>query len=367
MIQKVVRDLSAPTTLAAAATTDLGSKDETFITLTGTAATITALGTVSAGIYKWVVANAAHVLTHNATSLILPASANITAADGDVALFLSLGSGNWKCLNYMKANGGNIGVVSAVAGTAAAPGMNFVTDTNTGFYLAAADAVGVAVGGVTAGNWSTSATTISSYTGTNISIAPSQAAVNTAAPNIAITAPAVAGGSSSGNGGSVTITAGNSATNSTAGSITLSAGDNTGGDSGSIVLTPGAGNSTAESGSVKLNDDAGNVVLGVNGKSAHVFTSGDAGTPSVSGAGTLPTVLGSDFAFRVTLGETPTTAVTATFAVPFAAAPIVHAQYQTSNIACRAESTTTNVVITFASTPAETGVLEVICIGTSVG
>ena len=62
MIQKVVRDLSAPTTLAAAGTTDLGSKDETFITLTGTAATITALGTVSAGIYKWVIFNAAHVL-----------------------------------------------------------------------------------------------------------------------------------------------------------------------------------------------------------------------------------------------------------------------------------------------------------------
>ena len=39
MIQKVVHDLSAPTTLAAAGTTDLGSKDETFITLTGTAAT----------------------------------------------------------------------------------------------------------------------------------------------------------------------------------------------------------------------------------------------------------------------------------------------------------------------------------------
>ncbi|MBK8105997.1 MAG: hypothetical protein IPK42_10650 [Betaproteobacteria bacterium] len=67
MIQKVVRDLSAPTTLAAGTSTDLGSKDETFITLTGSAATITGLGTVSAGIYKWVVFNAAHVLTHNAT------------------------------------------------------------------------------------------------------------------------------------------------------------------------------------------------------------------------------------------------------------------------------------------------------------
>jgi len=44
-------------------------------------------------------------LTHNATSLILPGGASITTAAGDVAYFVSLGSGNWRCTGYQKANG----------------------------------------------------------------------------------------------------------------------------------------------------------------------------------------------------------------------------------------------------------------------
>jgi hypothetical protein len=44
-------------------------------------------------------------LTYNATSLILPTSANITCAIGDVFIFESLGSGNWKCIGYTLANG----------------------------------------------------------------------------------------------------------------------------------------------------------------------------------------------------------------------------------------------------------------------
>jgi hypothetical protein len=40
------------------------------------------------------------LLTYNVTSLILPGNANITTAANDTAEFLSLGSGNWICLNY---------------------------------------------------------------------------------------------------------------------------------------------------------------------------------------------------------------------------------------------------------------------------
>jgi hypothetical protein len=43
--------------------------------------------------------------THNVTSLILPAAANITTAAGDVATMISLGSGNWRCLDYQRASG----------------------------------------------------------------------------------------------------------------------------------------------------------------------------------------------------------------------------------------------------------------------
>jgi hypothetical protein len=95
-----VRTLAAADTIAAASTTDIGTKDATWLTLTGAAVTITSLGTVSAGIYKHVIYNAAHTLTHNATSLILIGGASRTVASGDVSLFISEGSGNWRELIY---------------------------------------------------------------------------------------------------------------------------------------------------------------------------------------------------------------------------------------------------------------------------
>ena len=94
-----VRTLAASDTIASATTTDLGTKDSTFLTVSGTT-TITGLGTVSAGIYKFVIFSGALTLTHNGTSLILPGAANITTVAGDTALFLSLGSGNWRCMFY---------------------------------------------------------------------------------------------------------------------------------------------------------------------------------------------------------------------------------------------------------------------------
>ena len=53
-------------------------------------------------------------LTHNATSLILPSGANITTAVGDVAEFVEISSGNFKCVNYERADG--TGLVSAAGG-----------------------------------------------------------------------------------------------------------------------------------------------------------------------------------------------------------------------------------------------------------
>ncbi len=95
-----VRTLAASDTIAASSTTDIGSKDATFLTLTGTATTITALGTVSAGIYKFVIYNTDHSLTHNATSLILVGGASRTVSADNASMFLSLGSGNWREVFY---------------------------------------------------------------------------------------------------------------------------------------------------------------------------------------------------------------------------------------------------------------------------
>lgn len=74
------------------------------ITITGTT-TITSLGTANSGIVRRLVFTTALQITHNATSLILPGAANITTAAGDVAEFVSLGSGNWRCLGYQRADG----------------------------------------------------------------------------------------------------------------------------------------------------------------------------------------------------------------------------------------------------------------------
>lgn len=93
------RQLAAESSIASAATCDIGANDATFLAVTGVI-TIASFGTVSAGIYKYLTFDSALTLTHNAVSLILPGGANITTASGDVALVRSLGAGNWKCLSY---------------------------------------------------------------------------------------------------------------------------------------------------------------------------------------------------------------------------------------------------------------------------
>jgi hypothetical protein len=103
-IQAGVRYVYSQDTIASAATTDIGSKSAGSLTISGTT-TITALGTVSAGIIKKVVFSGILTLTHNGTSLILPGAANITTAANDRAEMESLGSGNWRCNHYTRASG----------------------------------------------------------------------------------------------------------------------------------------------------------------------------------------------------------------------------------------------------------------------
>lgn len=59
----------------------------------------------------------ARTLTHNGTSLILPTSANITTAAGDIAELVSLGSGNVRIVYYYRADGTPLTLASQSAGT----------------------------------------------------------------------------------------------------------------------------------------------------------------------------------------------------------------------------------------------------------
>lgn len=92
------------TDVASATTTDIGAATTAAVRITGTT-TITGLGTVSAGTMRAVRFAGALTLTHNATSLILPSSANITTVAGDSLVAVSLGSGNWKVLGYWRQDG----------------------------------------------------------------------------------------------------------------------------------------------------------------------------------------------------------------------------------------------------------------------
>lgn len=114
--------VNAPTTvtLPSDSTVNIGAELTTNIAISGTT-TITAFDTVAEGVTRTVVYTGAVPVTHNATSLILLGGASRTHAAGDVSVFKSLGSGNWKEIDYAPigalplANGGTGGTTAATA------------------------------------------------------------------------------------------------------------------------------------------------------------------------------------------------------------------------------------------------------------
>ncbi len=101
-------DFAQGSDVASATTTDIGAATGNFVDVTGTT-TITGLGTIQAGSVRFVRFTGILTLTHDGTSLILPTGANVTTAAGDRAIFVSLGSGNWICLAYQRADGTPLG------------------------------------------------------------------------------------------------------------------------------------------------------------------------------------------------------------------------------------------------------------------
>jgi len=91
------------TAIASATTTDIWAATWNSVNITWTT-TITWLWTVQAWTQRTVTFDWALILTYNATSLILPTSADITTVAGDTADFISLWSWNWICTNYQRAS-----------------------------------------------------------------------------------------------------------------------------------------------------------------------------------------------------------------------------------------------------------------------
>lgn len=140
MLSKVVRGWLAHkgSDIASAGTTDLGAVEGLMHDITGTT-TITSFGTVSAGIWKIIKFEGALTLTHNATSLILPGAANITTADGDIAVVISEGSGNWRCVSYIPAATAPI-AASQTEQEAGTTNTRFVTPGRQHYHASAAKA-----------------------------------------------------------------------------------------------------------------------------------------------------------------------------------------------------------------------------------
>ncbi len=408
MIQAIVRTLASSASVASAGTTDIGGTASFFQTITGTT-TITGLGTVSAGIWRVLVFAGALTLTHNAGSLILPGAASITTAAGDVAMMLSLGSGNWRCLFYSKASGAAVVSVSSFAdGTVGAPGLYLVTDTNTGFYKIGADSLGLAVGGVKLVEFSTAEGLL--VTGKS-TLGPLQIAANDAVTlamnsqdftisgwgNINFAGTNSTGGDiilTGGQGGSedgnILITAAN-ASSGNAGYLALQGGvTTTGGNGGKVSVDSGYNLATGVGADIELTMNgattAGDLSIGAHdathlvhdsfykfkGATRHLHVvQGTAGlgptenVPSVTaGGGTGPSVTGTDNAFQITIGTGGSAStVTVTFKEAWSAAPMVIASHQGAVLALRCAATATTVTISASSAFTASGVIDVFCIG----
>jgi hypothetical protein len=108
------------TNIASASTANIGAATGEYIHITGTT-TITAFDTVQAGTMRTIVFDGILTLTHNATTLILPNALSILTAAGDVAIFRSEGSGNWRLVSYQMANESAIDYVPTYTGFSVVP------------------------------------------------------------------------------------------------------------------------------------------------------------------------------------------------------------------------------------------------------
>ncbi len=108
------------TDIPSATTTDIGAATGEYVHITGTT-TITGFGTVQAGAKREITFDGSLTLTSNTVSLILPGNANIQTTAGDVAIFVSEGSGNWRCVSYLNSTDTYINYTPTLTGCSTDP------------------------------------------------------------------------------------------------------------------------------------------------------------------------------------------------------------------------------------------------------
>lgn len=98
--------------IASATALPLGTATGNYVDVTGTTTVTSITAPASGNMQIFTRFTGILTLTHNATSLILPTGANITTTVWDVAQWVYLGSNNWRCVSYTRADGTPLGGVS---------------------------------------------------------------------------------------------------------------------------------------------------------------------------------------------------------------------------------------------------------------
>lgn len=90
--------------LTSAGSVAIGFAAAANIVMTGTQ-DIGSFDTYAEGTLRWITFGSVIKLVHDGAKFILPGAGNIITASGDVAIFKSLGGGNWKCLFFQRMSG----------------------------------------------------------------------------------------------------------------------------------------------------------------------------------------------------------------------------------------------------------------------
>lgn len=278
----------APTvTIASSSTPAIGAAAGNTISLTGTT-TVTGFDTIAAGAIRRVIFAGALTLTYNATSMILPTAANITTAAGDSAVFISLGSGQWRCVEYQRASGAAL--------VSSGGGLSNATETlNTAAPNATYNVESLSVFGSSAQiSWALVPKGVGQFllaipdntaTGGNVrgNYAVDLQLVRSSASQVASGANSFAAGQSNTAAGGTSIALGN--TNATSGSGDVALGNNNTTSSTSVSI--GQSNTTSAANSVALGQS--NTVSGSAGAAAIGFSN----TVDAIGASALGSWIGT--------------------------------------------------------------------------
>lgn len=138
LIANAVTTTGPVTTLASAATTDLGTIPSRNVSITGVVS-ITSFGSTAQTAFPlyFLTFTGILTLTYNVTSLILPGAASITTAAGDTAIAIYLGGGNWQVVSYTLASGLSITTPGGVSDAGGRLTLISATPVLTGTFTSA--------------------------------------------------------------------------------------------------------------------------------------------------------------------------------------------------------------------------------------